>query len=386
MPDTVTITQVFAGFVVGAIDSDFPEGRGLDSDGSPVAELADIAERLAEGDREGALTLLADPGINDAHDELRAALDAQEVPHQALEPNVDRCFGTKKRLTAPPNGREYPCPDCEDCQPQALEPIDDKVEAFRKKFFERTGERLQRTAVVEGLRAALESDCDYCGGDGGYRVTSGRMVDGKPVEKTRWVTCERCGGDEVVERDGDCKNVPCPDCQPQALEPVGEECPDCGRADCPWVMPEVDALRAAAEGIQDLEDAGLVEWITLRSTLEAAGWKLQRSQPEDERESTEEPCDCDPDMRIASDCDRLGCREARKSGAVQPDCQRESTEEGRARDLITEIREEVGYSEAYTGLDHEGDQLEALCAYRDALEERLIAATQSEQSHTEEGK
>lgn len=86
MSDMVTITQVFARFVVGAIDSDFPEGHGLDSDGSPVTELADIAERLAEGDREGALTLLADPGINDAHDKLRAALDAQEVPHQALEP------------------------------------------------------------------------------------------------------------------------------------------------------------------------------------------------------------------------------------------------------------------------------------------------------------
>jgi hypothetical protein len=45
-----------------------------------------------------------------------------------------------------------------------------------------------------------------------------------------------------------------------------------------------------------------------------------------------------------------------------------------AEGLLGEIREEVGYDEAYTALDHEGDQLEALCAYRDALEERLLLA------------
>jgi hypothetical protein len=62
--------------------------------------------------------LRQEPSLPISTNELRAALDAQEVP-------------------------------------QPLQPIDDKVEAFRKKFFERTGERLQRTAVVEGLRAAL---------------------------------------------------------------------------------------------------------------------------------------------------------------------------------------------------------------------------------------
>lgn len=84
--------------------------------------------------------------------------------------------------------------DAQEVQPQALEPVGEEP-------CERCGHR--------------RGDCDYCDGDGGYRVTSGRMVDGKPVEKTKWVTCVQCGGDKVVERDGDCKNVPCPSCQPE---------------------------------------------------------------------------------------------------------------------------------------------------------------------------
>lgn len=46
-------------------------------------------------------------------------------------------------------------PPTQEVQPQPLQPIDDKVEAFRKRFFDITGDRLQRTAVVEGLRAVL---------------------------------------------------------------------------------------------------------------------------------------------------------------------------------------------------------------------------------------
>lgn len=81
--------------------------------------------------------------------------------------------------------------DAQEVQP--LQPIDDEVEAFRKRFFERTGERLQRTAVVEGLRAAL----------------------GEPV-----CTCSQY----YLPDDCPVHSGPrAPDAQPQALEPVGEE-------------------------------------------------------------------------------------------------------------------------------------------------------------------
>lgn len=69
-------TKALARFFAAAVDADFPEGRGLDSDGCPVSEAADIAELLAEGDRGATLNLLADLGINDDHDALRTALEA----------------------------------------------------------------------------------------------------------------------------------------------------------------------------------------------------------------------------------------------------------------------------------------------------------------------
>jgi hypothetical protein len=182
------------------------------------------------------------------------------------------------------------------------QPIDDKVEAFRKKFFERTGDRLQRTAVVEGLRAALEP-CETCGG-------SREVPRPEPyiAQEPQW--------------------EPCPDCTGgQALEPVGEE-PEEFTVSLTW--HELDGLLTG----QAPQDHRLDGWITGRLKLRDARDGTCTSlysvgQPEDERESTEEPCDCDPDMRIASDCDRLGCREARRSGAVQPDCQTKTTEEGR---------------------------------------------------------
>jgi hypothetical protein len=67
-------TRALARFFAAAVDADFPEGQGLDSDGTPTTEAADIADQLAKGDRAGALSLLADPGISDDHDALRAAL------------------------------------------------------------------------------------------------------------------------------------------------------------------------------------------------------------------------------------------------------------------------------------------------------------------------
>jgi len=49
----------------------------------------------------------------------------------------------------------------------------------------------------QALEPVEEEPCDYCGGDGGHWVTPGRMVDGKPVKKTRLVTCEHCKGTGV---------------------------------------------------------------------------------------------------------------------------------------------------------------------------------------------
>jgi hypothetical protein len=40
--------------------------------------------------------------------------------------------------------------------------------------------------------------CEYCDGDTGYWVQSGRFVDGKPVEKRTWVKCEVCQSAETA--------------------------------------------------------------------------------------------------------------------------------------------------------------------------------------------
>jgi hypothetical protein len=79
---------------------------------------------------------------------------------------------------------------------------------------------------------------------------------------------------------------------------------------------EAEALLRTEEFNDQDQNAGLAE-ATALNKIRAALLDAQEVQPQALEPVGEEPCDCDPDMRIASDCDRLGCREARKSGAVQ---------------------------------------------------------------------
>jgi hypothetical protein len=118
---------------------------------------------------------------------------------------------------------------------------------------------------------------------------------------------------------------------------------------------------------------------------------LRPVQPQALEPVGEEPCDCDPDMRIASDCDRLGCREARKSGAVQierqPEDERESTEEGLRLALNETFNRWANqkYADSVPLHGCEKDKVRATAAaFRNAADYVLDA--QPEQSHTEEGR
>ena len=75
-----------AEFFVGAFEADFPEGRGLDGESSALCAATDIAEVLAQGG--DPLSMLAEPGLFEAHDKLRAALaqeDADQLEQQVEE-------------------------------------------------------------------------------------------------------------------------------------------------------------------------------------------------------------------------------------------------------------------------------------------------------------
>lgn len=187
-------------------------------------------------------------------------------------------------------------------------PPEPLVSAF-EKFDHALATLNQQPADATETEEPVGEECDYCGGDGGYRVTSGRMVDGKPVEKTNWVTCERCYGSGKSQ----------PESPSSSTELRNGTCSECGRLiapdqhlpGCPFYdFSEQDAMVRAAEGNKWLENAGVVAWSEFLLALRQEGYELSATTPPDggleEHLFSDEAIEAAARKAFRSDHDHLG--------------------------------------------------------------------------------
>jgi hypothetical protein len=157
-------------------------------------------------------------------------LGRQEAPHQALEPvgEESRCGGSRTQADKRGATSAAGCPGCVDCRPEGQ--------------------------------------------------------------------CQKCGAPRGADHDNACPTGSWKalesQCQPEdERESTEEACPECGRVDCPWLMPDIDALQTASEPIEALGETGIDDWSRLLLNLRHHGWELLRATQSEQSHTEEGPND-----------------------------------------------------------------------------------------------